>query len=81
MHLTLFTRPGCHLCDDLKKTLQQIRRRHAFELTEVDISRDPSLGRRYGQDIPVLLIDGIEAARHRIDEAEIVDRLKRMKAA
>ena len=76
MRLTLYTRPGCHLCDDLKETLLQVRRRQAFELTEVDISRDPSLERRYGRDIPVLLIDGIEAARHRIDEAALLGKLK-----
>ena len=77
MHLTLYTRHGCHLCDDLKETLRQIRRQQAFDLTEVDISQDPSLERRYGHDIPVLLIDGIEAARHRIDEADLVGKLQR----
>ena len=80
MHLTLYTRPGCHLCDDLKETLLQVRRRQAFELTEVDISRDPSLKRRYGHDVPVLLIDGIEVARHRIDEVDLVGKLKRAQA-
>ena len=77
MHLTLYTRPGCHLCDDLKETLLRVWRQQAFELTEIDISRDPALERRYGHDIPVLLIDGVEAARHRIDEADLVRRLTR----
>ena len=77
MHLTLYTRPGCHLCDDLKETLLRVWRQQAFELTEIDISRDPALERRYGHDIPVLLIDGVEAARHRIDEAALVRRLTR----
>ncbi|MCH7750361.1 MAG: LLM class flavin-dependent oxidoreductase, partial [Acidobacteria bacterium] len=54
--LTLYTRPGCHLCDDLKETLLRVRRRQAFEFREVDVSRDPALERRYGQDIPVLLM-------------------------
>ena len=81
MRLTLYTRPGCHLCDDLKETLLQVRCRQAFELTEVDISRDPLLERRYGHDIPVLLIDGIEAARHRIDEADLVGKMERAHAS
>ncbi len=80
MHLTLYTRPGCHLCDDLKETLLRVQRRQAFELTEVDISCDPALERRYGHDIPVLLIDGAEAARHRIDEADLMHRLTRTPA-
>jgi len=77
MHLTLYTRPGCHLCDELKETLWRVQRRQAFELTEVDISRDPALERQYGRDIPVLLINGSEAARHRIDQADLMRRLTR----
>ena len=74
--LTVYTRPGCHLCDDLKKTLRRVRRQQAFDLREVDISRDPGLERRYRHDIPVLLIDGVEAARHRIEDADLLRRLR-----
>ena len=74
--VTLYTRPGCHLCDDMKETLRRVGRRQAFELTEVDISGDAALERQYGRDIPVLLINGVEAARHRIDEAELTERLE-----
>jgi glutaredoxin len=80
IELTLYTRPGCHLCDDLKQILLRVRRRKAFELREVDISGDPALERRYGHDVPVLLLDGVETARHRIDEAELVRRLSRAQA-
>ena len=76
MHLTLYTRPGCHLCDDLKTTLLRIRPQQAFELSEVDISREPALERRYGRAIPVLLIDGVEPARHRIAETDLRRRLE-----
>ncbi len=74
--LTVYTRPGCHLCDDLKETLRRVRRHQAFDLREVDISRDPGLERRYRHDIPVLLIDGVEAARHRIEDADLLRRLR-----
>jgi glutaredoxin len=80
IELTLYTRPGCHLCDDLKQILLRVRRRQAFDLKEVDISGDPVLERRYGHDVPVLLLDGVETARHRIDEAELVRRLSRAQA-
>ena len=75
--MTLYTRPGCHLCDDLMKTLLRVQRQQPFEVTEVDISRDPELERRYGHDIPVLLINGVEAARHRVNEADLIQKLKR----
>jgi glutaredoxin len=75
MHLTLYTRPGCHLCDEMKDTLLRVRSQHAFELSEIDVSLDPALERRYGHDIPVLLIDGLEAARHRVAEEDLRRRL------
>ena len=65
------------MCDDLKRILLRVRRRMAFELREVDISDDPVLERRYGHDVPVLLLDGVETASHRIDEAEVVRGLIR----
>ena len=75
VELTLYTRAGCHLCDDLKNILLRVRRRKVFALKEVDITGDPGLERRYGHDIPVLLLDGVETARHRIDESDLVRRL------
>ncbi len=76
MQLILYTRPGCHLCDDIKEILASVRKVEPFELREIDISTDPALERRYGRDIPVLLINGAEAARHRIDERELLRKLK-----
>ena len=78
MHVTLYTRSGCHLCEDMKAVLRQVRRQRVFELTEVDISRYPELQRRYQHDIPVLLVDDTEVARHRIDEVELLRKLGRV---
>ena len=74
--LTLYTRPGCHLCNTMKAVVQRVRRQQAFKLTELDVSADPALERRYGRDVPVLLIDGVEVARHRLDETELTRRLR-----
>ena len=71
MLLTLYTRPGCHLCDEMKVVLARCRQRQPFDISEVDISTDPALERRYGRDIPVLLVDGEEIARHRISDGEL----------
>ena len=72
MRLTLYTRPGCHLCDDMKAVIRRVRGQAAFELTEVDISRDETLQRRYGRCIPILLADGVEVARTRVGIAELL---------
>ena len=71
MELTLYTRHGCHLCDDMKAVINRLRQRRPVVLIEIDISTDIALERRYGQDIPVLLIDGTEVARHRIGEHDL----------
>jgi glutaredoxin len=75
--LTLYSRPGCHLCDDMKALVAAVIRRHRFDATvdEVDISRDASLESLYGEEIPVLLVDGRKIAKYRITEAELLRAL------
>ena len=70
--LTIYSRPGCHLCDDMKDLVRRvIGPMSGVTLTEVDISRDAELERQYGLDIPVLLVDGRKAAKIRVTEAEL----------
>jgi glutaredoxin len=75
--LTLYSKPGCHLCDDLRETLEEFRAEHAFALDEIDITTDAGLFARYRFDIPVLLRDGREVARGRITDRELLEILKR----
>ena len=60
----LYTRSGCHLCDDAKSTLFA----HGLNPTEVDIDSDPSLREKYTNCVPVVMIDGRERFRGRVDE-------------
>ncbi|MFO0896361.1 MAG: glutaredoxin family protein [Pirellulales bacterium] len=62
--VVLYTRSGCHLCDDAKAVLL----RHGLEPREVDIDADPALVERYGLCVPVVEIDGRERFRGRVDE-------------
>lgn len=71
--VTLYSRPGCHLCEDVKAVVANVARTRAIELCEIDISGDPDLERQYGHDIPVVAIDGRVVARHRITEAELAE--------
>ncbi len=75
VRLTLYSKPGCHLCEEMKAVVQRVAARVPLELAEVDISRDPALMVRYGDQIPVLLIDGFKAAKYRIDERELEQKL------
>jgi len=68
--LRLYTRPGCHLCDDMKAQIQRVARatNTPIALEEVDISTDANLETRYGLEIPVLVVNGKKAAKYRINE-------------
>jgi glutaredoxin len=59
--ITLFGKPGCCLCDEARRAIEEVRARRPFELTEVDVSTDPVLHARYGERIPVVTVDGREA--------------------
>ncbi len=71
MTLTLYSRPGCHLCDEMKATIDRVARSIPLTLAVVDISADPALEARYGTEIPVLLVEGRKAAKYRISEGEL----------
>ena len=77
LKLRLLTKPGCHLCDDMKANLTRASRGIVSEMEEVDISADPSLSELYGNDIPVLFVNGRKAFKHRASEEELRKRLLR----
>jgi hypothetical protein len=64
--LILYTRPGCHLCDEMKQQIHNANCDELYLLKEVNIEDDPELLARYRYEIPVLLIDDVEAFKHRI---------------
>jgi len=59
--VVLYGKAGCHLCEDARAAIAEVRTRREFDLTEVDVSLDPVLHARYGERIPVVTIDGVEA--------------------
>jgi glutaredoxin len=76
--VTLYGKPGCHLCDDARVVVERVRAEHPFELREVDVSLDPQLNREYGERIPVLALDGEELFDYFVEEAVLVQRLDRV---
>ena len=80
MKLTLYTRPGCRLCEEMKAVIRRVRGQVECELAEVDISLDETLRQRYRHHIPVLLADGVEVARTRIGLAELLETLTASRA-
>lgn len=73
--VTLFTKPGCHLCDRAKDVIRGVRRHVAFEFEEKNILDDAALYDLYKNDIPVILLDGREIARHRLSPQQLREAL------
>ena len=69
--LTLYGKPGCHLCEEAREVVLEVRERRPFELEEVDITRDPTLEARYRERIPVVAIDGQETLELVIEAIEL----------
>jgi glutaredoxin len=65
--VTLYTRPGCHLCEEAKAAIAPILAEFDATLREVDIEDDAVLKERYGWDVPVIFIGPRKAAKHRVD--------------
>jgi glutaredoxin len=74
--VTLYGKPGCHLCDDARAALVRLRAEAAFALEEVDITHDDELHRRYLERIPVVALDGAELYDFFVDEDDLRRRLK-----
>jgi glutaredoxin len=65
--ITLYTRMGCHLCEEAKKQLLSLVMELGAKLHEVDIDDDPALVERYTNDVPVILVGRKMVAQHRLD--------------
>jgi hypothetical protein len=69
--VTLYTKPGCGLCDEVEDVIRSVRARRPFELELRNILDDFDEYERYKDDIPVVLVNGREIARHHLGEAEL----------
>ncbi|MBC7932722.1 MAG: glutaredoxin family protein, partial [Rubrivivax sp.] len=64
IRVIFYTKAGCHLCEEAKREIEQAGCFDLFDFEEVDILSDPELQRRYGAEIPVVLINGIHAFKY-----------------
>src|SRR6267143_62402 len=74
--VTLYTRPGCHLCDEAKAAIAPILRELGAVLLEVNVDEDSVLKQRYGWDVPVIFIGQHKAAKHRVDSEQFRRQLR-----
>jgi hypothetical protein len=74
--LVLVGKPGCHLCEEMRKVAAPVAAEMGLDVEERDVRSDPELDALYRNDIPVLLLGGREVARHRATAADLRARLR-----
>lgn len=79
VRLRLYSRPGCHLCDQMRREVDELLADRPREWEVVDVDGDPELTRRYGDTLPVLLVNGRIFARFRLPR--LAQRLRLLRAA
>ena len=73
--VTLYGRPGCHLCEDARAVLERLRDELGFAIDEIDGEGDDALHARYLERIPVVAVGGVELSDLFVDEDALRDHL------
>lgn len=79
--VTIYSRPGCHLCEEAKASIQAAGCEGDFTLEEINIDLDAAAYERYKNDIPVVFINGVKVFKYRVDPREFRRKLRRLAAA
>jgi len=78
--VTLYTRPGCHLCEEAKAAMAPVLREFGTVLREINIDENVALKDRYGWDVPVVFIGTRKVAKHRVDVEKFRRQLAEMRS-
>ena len=76
IYLQLQTRPGCHLCDEMKDLLSSLSHDVIVSVEEIDITGDKPLEEQFGSEIPVLLHKHQVLAKVRISKPALLEQLR-----
>jgi glutaredoxin len=74
--ITLYSRKGCHLCEDARAVIEQVCAELGESYDEVDIDADPELQRRFGEEVPVTFVDGRQHDFWRVDPVRLRTALR-----
>jgi len=78
VQIDIYSRPGCHLCDEAKKVVERVRLRFRFLLRVINIETDTKLEKIYVERIQVVFINGNKAFKYHVDEAELEKKVKKL---
>lgn len=75
IEFTVYSRHGCHLCEDLLQQLTQLQQRYGFNISEVDVDSSPLLIEKYGSQVPVVICGDEQLCHYFLDQAAILQVL------
>lgn len=71
MRVTLYTRAGCHLCDDARAVVERVCADLGESFEEIDVDTDPELRERFSDEVPVTYVDGKQHDFWRVSEERL----------
>jgi len=71
MHLTIYSKPDCHLCDEAKSVLRSVGEEFSVPLQEINIEQDAEAFAKYHNEIPVVFVDDVKLFKGKVDEAKL----------
>jgi glutaredoxin len=80
VRVTLYTKPGCHLCEDVDLALDRVRERVPFDLIRINILGNKALEARYGFEIPVVIVNDQEFSSTFLNEIKFEKYIKEIAA-
>ena len=78
--VVIYSKPGCHLCEEVKAELQKLQAAHPFELTEVNILADPATFATFKHEIPVVFVDGKQTSAGHFEALQFLRQLEEQTA-
>jgi hypothetical protein len=75
--LVLYTRKDCCLCEEMKKVIRRVAENFALTVQELDVDSSAELQAEYGNEVPVLLVNGRKAFKYRVTAKELESRLRK----
>lgn len=74
---SLYSRPECHLCDDMFNALKKMQAHYQFKINKINIDDNPALMSRYSTRIPILVVDDIEFCEYHLDEQALLNFIQK----
>ena len=74
--LTLYSRQDCCLCEEMRAVIGEVALEISLDVEEIDVDSSPALQEKYGNEVPVLFIDGRKAFKYRVTPRELSRRMR-----